>query len=175
MYEGLNLKELELIGYGTQGKVYRINSQICIKIFKRKQACREELEALVKGQGNSHFPRLYEYGEDYIIRECINGVELDKYLLSHNLTTDISNKIIGVYEAMMNVGYTRLDSALFHIFVTPSGEFKIIDTAKAMKKKTIYPYLIINGLEMLGYKSQFLNFVKGSRPDLYGKWLKYID
>ena len=29
-----------------------------------------------------------------------------------------------------------------------------------MKKKTIYPHLIIKGLAELGYKKQFLNFVK---------------
>ena len=37
---------------------------------------------------------------------------------------------------MKIVGYTRLDSAIF-IFCTPSGTLKLIDTAKAMKKKAI--------------------------------------
>lgn len=71
---------------------------------------------------------------------------------------------------MIKVGYRRLDSAIFHIFIMPSGDLKLIDTAKAMKKKTIYPYLIISGLEELGYKKQFLDFVKVSRPDIYNKW-----
>ncbi|AOR24922.1 hypothetical protein BGI42_07160 [Clostridium taeniosporum] len=122
-------------------------------------------------QTDSHFPKLYLFGEDYIIREYIDGIELDKYLSSHFLTEDLSNKIIEIYEAMNLVGYTRLDAAPFHIFLTSSNEIKLIDTARAMKKKTRYPYLIIKTLQKLGYKEQFLDFVKTNRPDIYRKWL----
>lgn len=121
-------------------------------------------------QGDSHFPRLYDYGENYIIREYIDGIELDKYLSLHPLTPIISNEIINLYEAMSTVGYKRLDSAIFHIFITQSDNLKLIDTAKAMKKKAIYPKLIIKGLDELNYKDEFLEFVKVIRPDLYTKW-----
>lgn len=170
LYAGLNIKELQFLGAGTQGKVYRIDTQRCIKIFKRKQICANEIETLAMAQMDSHFPRLYSFGEDYIIRECIDGIELDKYLSSHPLTTKISGKIIEIYEAMNLVGFSRLDAALFHIFLTPSDEIKLIDTARAMKKKAIYPSLIIKGLAELGHKKQFLNFVKSNKPDLYTKW-----
>lgn len=171
LYAGLNIKELQLLGRGTQGKVYRIDSQKCIKIFKSKQVCKNELETLVIAQIDPHFPRLYAYGKNYIIREYINGIDLDKYLSTYTLTPSISNKIIELYDAMIRVGYNRLDTALFHIFVTPSGDLRLIDTAKALKKRTIYPALIIRGLQELGYKKQFLNQVKITRPDLYVKWL----
>lgn len=169
-YDGLNIKELQLLGHGTQGKVYKIDQQRCIKIFKKHRVCKDELKTLTMAQMDSHFPKIYSYGENYIIRECISGIELDKYLSECRLTQNISSKIIELYEALIKVGYRRLDSAIFHIFITQSGELKLIDTAKAMKKKTIYPYLIISGLEELGYKKQFLDFVKISRPDIYNKW-----
>lgn len=35
-YEGLNIKELQLLGCGTQGKVYKIDLQWCIKILKKQ-------------------------------------------------------------------------------------------------------------------------------------------
>lgn len=173
-YGGLNIKELEFLGSGTQGKVYKIDSKRCIKIFKRKASCKDELKTLEMAQGDSHFPRLYEYGDNYIIREYIDGIELNKYLLSHPLTPIISYEIIQLYEAMIAVGFKRLDSAIFHIFVTSSDNLKLIDTAKAMKKKTIYPKLIIEGLEKLGYKEEFLDFVKVIRPELYIKWLHHF-
>lgn len=173
LYAGLNIKELQFLGAGTQGKVYKIDSNRCIKIFKRKQICADEIETLLMAQIDSHFPRLYSFGEDYIIRECIDGIELDKYLASHPLTENISNKILEIYEAMNLVGFSRLDAALFHIFLTPSGEVKLIDTARAMKKKAVYPSLIMNDLAKLGYKKQFVNFVKSNRPDLYTKWTHY--
>ena len=91
----------------------------------------------------------------------------------HNIEA-ITNKIIELYEAMLNVGFSRLDSALFHIFITPSNNLKLIDTAKSLKKKTIYPYLIINGLDDFGYKNQFLDYLKFTRSDLYNKWIKYL-
>ena len=173
LYAGLNIKKLQFLGAGTQGKVYKIDCSKCIKIFKRKQVCNDEIETLAMAQIDSHFPRLYEFGGNYIIREYIHGIELDKYLSSHPLTQSISNKIIELYEAMNCVGYSRLDAAPFHIFLTPTNEIKLIDTARAMKKKTIYPSLIINGLAELGYKKQFLSFVKTNRPDLYTKWSQY--
>ena len=174
IYDGINIDSLQLLGCGTQGKVYKINSKHCIKVFKKKQSCKEELYTLLIAQSDSHFPKLHSYGEKYIIREYIDGIELNKYLLSNPLTSDISNKIINLYNAMYSIGYKRLDTALFHIFLTPSKEIKLIDTAKAMKKNRIYPILIINGLSDLGYKDEFLDFVKTTRPELYEKWLKVL-
>jgi predicted Ser/Thr protein kinase len=173
LYGGLNINELQFLGAGTQGKVYKIDSHKCIKIFKRKQICADEIETLAMAQKDSHFPKLYAFGKNHIIREFVDGIELDKYLSSHPLTQGISNKIIELYEAMNLVGYTRLDAAPFHIFLTQSDDIKLIDTARAMKKKTIYPSLIIEGLAELGYKEQFLNFVKIDKPNLYAKWLQY--
>ena len=109
LYAGLNINELKFLGAGTQGKVYKIDSQTCIKIFKREHVCNDEIETLVMAQKDSHFPRLYEFGKDYIIREYIDGIELDKYLMLHPLTQNISNKIIELYEAMNLVGYNKLD------------------------------------------------------------------
>lgn len=174
LYSGLNVNELELLGSGTQGRVYKIDSKRCIKIFRKTSACKYELETLLMAQSNPHFPELYSYGDDYIIRECIDGIELNKYLLDHPLTPIISNEIIKLYEAMISVGFNRLDSAIFHIFITPSDDLKLIDTAKAMRKKNICPNLIIKGLDELGYKEEFLDFVKAIRPDLYTKWSRHF-
>lgn len=169
----INIKYLELIGKGTQGAVYRIDSQKCIKIFKRNKECSEELETLKMAQASLHFPKLYESGVNYIIREYINGIELNEYLMKQKLTPQISSRIIELYEAMVKVRFTRLDAAIFHIFITPSGELKLIDTAKAMKKKSTIPNLLISGLEDLGYKEDFFSFLKNNRPDLYIKWINY--
>lgn len=172
-YEGFNLKELELLGKGTQGKVYRIDSTRCIKIFKSKSVCKDEYKTLMIAQGNAHFPKLYSAGKNYIIRECINGIELNKYLLNHPPTSYVFFTIIEIYETMKMIGYSRLDSAIFHIFVTPDGSLKLIDTSKALKKKAEYPELILSGLNEIGCKEEFLSYVKHTRPDLYMKWAKY--
>lgn len=171
LYSGIDISELILLGSGTQGRVYKIDSKKCIKIFKKSSACKDEVETLLMAQSDSHFPKLYDFGDDYIIREYIDGIELNKYLLKHPITPIISNEIIKLYESMVSVGYNRLDSAIFHIFITPSDDFKLIDTSKAMRKKTSHPTLILKGLDEVGYKEEFLDFVKVIRPDLYNKWL----
>ena len=124
-------------------------------------------------QEDIHFPKLYHYGENYIIREYIDGIELNEYLSQQKLTPMLSSKLIELYEAFVKVGYTRKDTAIFHIFVLPSGDLKLIDTAKAMKKKSIIPHLLISGLDDLGYKDVFFNFLKRNRLDLYIQWVNY--
>lgn len=169
----INIGDLEFIGKGTQGKVYKINFQKCIKVFNSKKDCKNELKTLLIAQSDIHFPKLYEYGEYYIIREFINGIELNEYLSVQKLTPELSSKLIELYEAMVKVGYLRQDAAIFHILVTPSGELKLIDTAKAMKKKSTIPNLLISGLEDLGCKEAFFDFLKNNRSDLYIKWINY--
>lgn len=173
LYSGLNIKNLKLLGEGTQGKVYRIDTERCIKIFKSKKVCKEEFETLKMAQGNIHFPRLYQAGTDYIIREYIDGIELDKYLINQKLTPQILNKLIELYESMRKLGFNRLDAAIFHILVTASKELKLIDTANVMKKKTQIPNLLISGLDNLGFKEDFFNLLKINRPDLYIQWIKF--
>ncbi len=170
---GINLKYLKLIGRGTQGKVYLLDSQKCIKVFKNKKDCNNEAKTLLMGQGDSHFPKLYEFGINFIIREYVNGIELNKYLIKESLTSEISAKLIGLYDSIVKVGYLRKDTAIFHILITPSCELKLIDTAKAMKKKTNIPSLLISGLEDIGYKEDFFYFLKNNRPDLYNQWINY--
>ena len=79
LYEGININELQLLGTGTQGKVYKIDEKKCIKVFKKRTYCENEIDTLLMSQNNNHFPKLYSYGENYIIRELITGIEFDKY------------------------------------------------------------------------------------------------
>ncbi|MGN0144042.1 MAG: hypothetical protein ACI398_03615 [Clostridium sp.] len=77
-----------------------------------------------------------------------------------------------IYLAMKYVGFSRLDSALFHMFLLDSGEIKLIDTAKAMKKNYTYPRIIINSLSRLDCKDYFLIFIKDNYPEIFNKWKK---
>lgn len=170
IYGDMNIDKLMLLGSGTQGSVYKINEEKCIKIFKKKVDCINEVNTLLMAQLDNHFPKLYSYGEKYIIREFIDGITLDSYLRSYPFTPYLANKLIELYEAMYSVGFSRVDTALFHIFLLPNEEIKLIDTSRAMKIKSTYPKLILNGLNKLKYKKQFLSYVKIVRPDIYNKW-----
>ncbi len=152
--------------------MYKIDSEKCIKIFKKKSSCSDELHSLLISQSYSCFPKLYSYGDKYIVREYVHGTPLDEFLLHNPLTDSICRKIMELYLKMKYVGFERLDSALFHIFVSYYGEFKLIDTAKAMKKKYTCPRIILSGLSDLNYKNEFLDFVKKEYPYIYEMWIK---
>jgi predicted Ser/Thr protein kinase len=171
-YGGYDIEKLELLGKGTQGWVYKIDSQKCIKIFKSGDSCKKEVKTLKMAQGDPHFPKVYSYGDRYIVRECIQGIELDKYLEVHPLTLEVSAKLIDVYETLGRVGYSRQDIMLFHVFVTSDNFFRIIDTARVMKEKTTYPRRILEELNRLGYDKEFLSHVDKLRPDLFRKWVR---
>ena len=164
---GYDLGKLQYIGKGMHGSVYKINEQKCIKIFKKKETCQKEIETLAMAQCNTFFPKIYDFGETYIVREFIEGIELDKYLKTNPLTLEISEKLIEIYEALGEVGYRRQDTALLHIFINNTGALRMIDTAKAMSKSTKYPSIILNDLKLLGVKDDFLRHVKQLRPKLY--------
>lgn len=164
---GYNLEKLQYIGKGMHGAVYKIDEHRCIKIFKKKETCQNEIETLSMAQNNKLFPKLYDFGERYIIREFIEGIELDKHLKTNPLTLDLSRKLIEVYEALGQVGYRRQDTALLHIFINSKGDLRVIDTAKAMHKSTKYPKIILDDLKLLGLKETFLENVKQLRPELY--------
>jgi predicted Ser/Thr protein kinase len=164
---GYDLNKLQYIGKGMHGTVYKIDEQRCIKIFKKKDTCEKEIETLAMAQGNIYFPKLYDFGEKYIVREFIEGIELDKYLKSSPLTISLSEKIIKIYEVLGEVGYTRQDTALLHIFINSNQELRLIDTAKAMSISTKYPKIIINDLKVLGLEATFLEHLQQLRPKLY--------
>lgn len=174
-YGGYNLCNLEHLGTGTQGSVYKINDTKCIKIFKKNKYFQDELHSLLISQIDRHFPKIYSYGNNYIVREYIKGISVDSYLSANPLTKEICEKIIEMYNAMYFVGFKRLDFALFHMFlvdndITPSGKVMLIDTAKAMKKSYYYPSIVIKSLENYKCKDKFLLYVKDNHPEIYKKW-----
>lgn len=170
LYGNYDIDKLEFIGKGIHGRVYKIDSNRCIKVFKKMEFYEKELETLRMVQNDEHFPRLYEWGDRFIVREYIEGVELDRYLKKNPLTPLISMKIIDLYDSIAKAGFSRMDTMLFHIFITQEETFKMIDTARVMKDSYECPKLIIKGLKELGLRDEFLSHVKLLRPDLYEKW-----
>lgn len=170
----MNIKNLEFLGKGTQGSVYRIDDKKCIKIFKKKKSYEDELHSLLMAQIDPHFPKIYSFGDRYIIRECIDRIQLDKYLSLNVMTKELCNKILELYKAMKWVGYRRLDCAIFHIFLIQNGDIRLIDTAKAMKKDQVYPSILIDGLKKLDQKEIFLRYTAENDINLYKSWIKYF-
>jgi hypothetical protein len=70
-----------LIEMGAQGAVFKLSEEKCVKIYTNPLQAQMELEALKAGQHLTFFPRLYEFGENYIVMDYFNAPTLKEYLV----------------------------------------------------------------------------------------------
>ena len=167
---GLKEENLKLVGKGSQGRVYLIDPRRCIKIYHRKEFLPLELEILLKAKNEPQFPEVYEWGEDYMIREYIPGINLGEYLRRHPLTEDLSRQIAELFLAFERLGFNRLDTRMAHVLVTPEGRIKAIDPANAMRKQGAYPRKFLSQLSDLKWKRTFFKHLQRINPTLYERW-----
>lgn len=167
---GLREESLRLVGEGSQGKVYLIDNLRCIKIYHRPEFLPLELDILRKAHYEPQFPKVFEWGPNYMIREYIPGIGLKDYLLKNPLTEDLSRQIAELFLAFERLGFHRLDTRMAHVLVTPEGRIKAIDPANAMRKSGAYPKKFLKQLAKMGWKNTFLKHLKTINPVLYERW-----
>ncbi len=167
-----DLKEenLQLVGKGSQGRVYLLDPRRCIKIYHRKEFLPLELDILLKAKDEPQFPKVYGWGDDYMIREYIPGVSLGIYLRHNPLTEDLSRQIAELFLAFERLGFNRLDTRMAHLILTPEGRIKAIDPANAMRKHGPYPRKFLSQLSDLKCKKTFFKHLQGINPTLYERW-----
>lgn len=168
---GLREERLKFVGEGSQGKVYLIDAQRCIKIYKRIEFLQLELEVLLKARNEPQFPKVYEWGRDYMIREYIPGIGLKDYLRKYPLTRELSRQIVELFLAFERLKFNRLDTRMAHIIVTPTGEIKAIDPANAMRKSGSYPRKFLSQLAKLKCQETFFQHLQTINPELYERWV----
>ena len=163
-------ENLKLLGKGSQGIVYLLNEHTCIKVYHRPEFLPLELEVLLKARNEPFFPQVYEWGEDYMIREYIPGLGLKEYLRRYPLTPEISYQLAELFLAFERLGFRRLDTRFAHILVTPAGRIKTIDPANAMRKQSHYPKKFLSQLEKANCKKTFFRHLQEMYPLLYDRW-----
>lgn len=169
--KGLKLKHLKYIGEGRQGKVYLIDNSHCIKIYKNLKYAKMELANLKRAEKKGGiFPKVYQWGKKYIIREYIEGIGLKKYLKSHHLTKSISRQLVDLIKNFKKIGYKRLDTGLTNVIITPKGILRPIDPTSAMLFRQSYPKHMLKQLKKKGLKKHFLEHVKKIDKKLYQEW-----
>ncbi|SFK94737.1 hypothetical protein SAMN03159341_102315 [Paenibacillus sp. 1_12] len=170
------LKGASLIGKGKQGRVYKLASDRCIKIYSDELHAQMEYKSYCLAESSSVIPKLYEAGPNYLIMELVQGASLDHYLKRKGtITRADTERIIFIIHEMMRLGFTRIDAALFHIFIEedqPSG--KVIDLVHAYTKKYRIPLVMFKGLSNYHVLNQFLTHVKALDLELYQMWCSYL-
>lgn len=166
----IDLEKCTFLGQGRNGQVYLLPTNKALKIFFKEKNCRHEYEILQSVNGNKHFPKVYAYKDNCIIREYVGGILIKKYIENHGLNRELIISIINLIEDFKKLGFTRLDIRCEHIFVQEDQSIKIIDPRCTYTKVIPYPYSTLSCLNRLGVLETFFNALEEINHELFQNW-----
>ena len=164
------LRTSEFLGSGHNGIVYLLPNKRVIKIFKDKKVCEQEYNILMKTRKSKYFPKVYERGAYYIVRDYASGERLDKYIKKHGINKVISHNIIKLIEEFKKLNFDKLDIRCKDLYLRDDFSITVIDPKNNYSKKVIYPRHLMKGLNNLGVIDEFLSVVIDEEPEIYELW-----
>jgi len=164
------IRTSEFLGSGHNGIVYLLPNKRVIKIFKNKKVCAGEYNILVKTKKSKYFPKVYEHGAYYIVRDYVGGQRLDKYIKRHGINKEISLNIIKLIEEFKKLKFRRLDIRCKDLYLMDNFSINVIDPKNNYSKSVIYPRHLMKGLNNLGVIDQFLSVVCDECHKTYELW-----
>ena len=130
---------LKLVGTGRSAFVFRIkSSNKAMKIFfpDFTYIAKEEAEIYKTLQNIAYYPSIYEAGSNYIVMDYIEGQTLFECISYGNIITpDHIKEIDYALSLAVKQGLNPSDIHLRNIFITSTGEIKIIDVARFRQRK----------------------------------------
>lgn len=162
--------EFSFLGAGHNGKVYMLPDGNIVKIFFSKKTCRKEYEIFEKVYGNAYYPKVYEYGSNYIIRQLVRGTCLKDYIKNNGINTIICENLINLLIEFKRLGFSKIDIRCKDIFIEDDFSLHVIDPKDCFSKYRDYPQHLSKGLYKLGVLDFFMDVLKKSNLYLYNKW-----
>jgi hypothetical protein len=170
-----DLKKCKFLGEGHNGAVYMLPNGNAIKISYSNKDFVGEYSILEKVNGNKYFPIIYEIGVDYMIRECVQGEILSKYIKREGLNKVLALKMIDMLKEFNKLKFKKIDIRCKDIFVLEDLSLKIIDPKKFFSKERSFPKHLSKGLYKLEVLSYFQAVLQEYDFRLYRKWNKKIN
>lgn len=164
------IKSSEYIGRGNNGVVYKIDDKKIIKIFNDKEVCRRENETLKISSGYPAFPKVYEYGDYYIIRDYVEGTRLDKYLNHNPLNKYIVVSLVELIKSFKALKYTKVDIRCKDLYVQKDYSIKIIDPKDNFHKEMDFPRHLMKGMQKRDSLGEFFYYLYTIDKELYYEW-----
>ncbi|MDY8166250.1 hypothetical protein [Bacillus thuringiensis] len=165
-----------LIGMGTQGAVFKIAEDKCVKIYSDPAQAKIEGKLLKDGQNSPFMPVVYDTGSNYIVMEYFNAPTLKEYLKDcMYMPSFIVEKLLSILKKLKQSKFTMIDASLHNIFVVDNDELKLIGHGNSFKKKHTVPQKLLRDLKTILLKDSFLAQVKNLEPDTFNEWNKYLN
>jgi predicted Ser/Thr protein kinase len=164
-----------VIGVGTQGAVFKLSEDKCVKIYSDPVQAKMEAKALEAGQHLPFMPRLFESGSNYVVMEYFNAPTLKEYLRNCTyIPVSIAQKLLYLLKELKNANYPVVDAPLRHIYVVENEELKVVDHVNAFKRNQPVPLKLLRELNTILLKDSFLEQVKRLEPDTYKEWMTFF-
>ncbi|EOP90048.1 hypothetical protein IGM_02237 [Bacillus cereus HuB4-4] len=165
-----------LIGMGTQGAVFKLAKDKCVKIYSDPVQAKIEGKALKAGQHLAFMPAVYDIGSNYIVMEYFNAPTLEVYLSNCTyMPTSIVRKILYILKQLKQEKLAMIDVPLHNIFVLGDEELKVIGHVNSVKSKSLIPIKLLGDLKKILLKDSFLAQVKKLEPNTFNEWDKYLN
>ncbi|MFJ1136688.1 hypothetical protein [Bacillus cereus group sp. BfR-BA-01354] len=171
-----NPTNYSMIGTGSQGAVFKLSEDKCVKIYSDPAQAKREGKILKAGQHLSFMPVVYDVGSNYIVMEYYNAPTLKDYLKGcMYIPVSIVVKLLNILKKLKQTKFTMIDASLHNIFVVNNEVLKVIGHEDSFQKKYPVPLQLLRDLQMILLKDSFLAQVKNLEPDTFYKWDKYFN
>ncbi|MBE6062305.1 MAG: protein kinase [Clostridium butyricum] len=168
-------REATYLGQGNNGVVYELPGNKVIKLFLSPKVCNDEGSILFKTKGSKYFPKLYTKGRLYIVREMVQGEQLDKYIKQNGLSDQLIENIYNLLKEFKKLKFKKIDTRCKDIFVSDDESLMIIDPKKAYVRKVDYPRHLMKGLYKLGVLDRFFNRLREIDKKTSKEWKEKFD
>ncbi|MGG7144795.1 protein kinase [Clostridium nigeriense] len=165
-------KEAIFLGEGHNGIVYELPNDKAIKIFQEIKCCKEEGDILKKVSKSKYFPRVYNMGKYYIVRDKVDGNRLDHYIKKKGFNYEIAEGLYNLIEEFKKLKFTKLDARCRDIYITNDNKVMVIDPKQCYKRKVNYPRHLMKGLEKAGVLESFLEDIRIIDKKVAKDWQK---
>lgn len=168
----VDLTKCKYLGKGHSGEVYLMpDKKRIVKIFKSANSCKAEFDILKSVEKSLHFPKAYELGEYYMIREYVGGTNVYDYIKAHGIEKSFVLNITSLIDELKSYGFTKLELRFPHLFVQEDGTLMLIDPRKSYQEDIPYPKSFLRKLNKMGLLDEFFKILQKERPDI--DWQKY--
>ncbi|MGD6845199.1 hypothetical protein ACQCVH_22105 [Bacillus infantis] len=154
--ESVNISNLKQIGSpGYEYNVYALSDELVLKKSTGRHI-QNSGKILKQLQGLPFIPKVHEFGEDWLIMDRIQGVQLGFYCAGYswfNVRYDVEKhgeKVEEFFDGCLKRGWTPRDLHFGNVMIDQQGDLWIVDVGGFIKDSTENP-LDIEYKRMLRY------------------------
>lgn len=166
-----NPTSFKLLGKGSQGAVFQLSDDTCVKIYADPRNVSWEKQALAAVEGSPFFPVMHEAGPNYIIMEYCKGQTMWQYLKENKEVTDgILKQFLAFLLEMKRARFNRIDTRFDHIIISNEGKVKVIDHIGALHTYRSKPEFLFRDMKKVNLLERFLLFARTEDNAIIQEW-----